>query len=113
MPLYSLSAGNLGTSAQEVEAALGYALELCHMWNAMLLLDEADVFLNARTSAHDGLTRNELVSGMYSTHLDKSTYMNMEKKPKCHCSSVIQSPRTAVKSLLWCPFVVFYKTHTY
>jgi SpoVK/Ycf46/Vps4 family AAA+-type ATPase len=64
VPLYSLSAGNLGTSAQEVEAALGYALELCHMWNAMLLLDEADVFLNARTSAHDGLARNELVSGM-------------------------------------------------
>lgn len=30
------------------------------MWNAMLLLDEADVFLGARTD--DGLTRNELVS---------------------------------------------------
>ena len=30
------------------------------MWNAMLLLDEADVFLGARSD--EGLTRNELVS---------------------------------------------------
>ncbi|KXJ95673.1 hypothetical protein Micbo1qcDRAFT_187561 [Microdochium bolleyi] len=60
VPLYSMSAGDLGTKPSEVEAALTRALELCRMWNAMLLLDEADVFLGERTS--ESLARNELVS---------------------------------------------------
>ncbi|KAK0711900.1 P-loop containing nucleoside triphosphate hydrolase protein [Lasiosphaeris hirsuta] len=60
VPLYSLSAGMLGTDPADVEASLERALELCRMWNAMLLLDEADVFLGARTN--DGIARNELVS---------------------------------------------------
>jgi hypothetical protein len=60
VPLYSMSAGDLGTQPSEVEAALERALELCRMWNAMLLLDEADVFLGERTN--ESLARNELVS---------------------------------------------------
>ncbi|OCL09532.1 P-loop containing nucleoside triphosphate hydrolase protein [Glonium stellatum] len=60
VPLYSMSAGVLGTKPEEVEKSLDRALELCRLWNAMLLLDEADVFLGARTN--DGLARNELVS---------------------------------------------------
>ncbi|KAM0810538.1 putative AAA+ ATPase domain-containing protein [Seiridium cardinale] len=60
VPLYSMSAGDLGIQPTEVEKALERALELCRMWNAMLLLDEADVFLGARTN--ESLARNELVS---------------------------------------------------
>lgn len=60
VPLYSMSAGDLGIQPAEVEATLERALELCRMWNAMLLLDEADVFLGERTS--ESLARNELVS---------------------------------------------------
>lgn len=60
VPLYSMSAGDLGIQPAEVEAALERALELCRMWNAMLLLDEADVFLGERTN--ESLARNELVS---------------------------------------------------
>jgi hypothetical protein len=60
VPLYSMSAGELGTQPSDVEKALERALELCRMWNAMLLLDEADIFLGARTN--DSLARNELVS---------------------------------------------------
>ncbi|KAI1414769.1 P-loop containing nucleoside triphosphate hydrolase protein [Hypoxylon sp. FL1857] len=58
--LYAVSAGDLGTKPNEVEKALGRALELCSMWDAILLLDEADVFLGARTSASP--ERNEFVS---------------------------------------------------
>jgi hypothetical protein len=64
VPLYSVSAGDLGTEPAEVELALDRALELCRMWNAMLLLDEADIFLGARTN--DNLARNELVSSKTS-----------------------------------------------
>jgi hypothetical protein len=60
VPLYLMSAGMLGTSPQVVEPALTHALELCRLWNAMLLLDEADVFLGERLD--DSLNRNELVS---------------------------------------------------
>lgn len=59
-----MGAGVLGTKPSDVEAALDHALELCRLWNAMLLLDEADIFLGARTD--DGLARNELVSSAFS-----------------------------------------------
>lgn len=60
VPLYAMSAGTLGTKPKQIEAALERALELCRLWNAMLLLDEADVFLSARTDTD--LARNELVA---------------------------------------------------
>lgn len=60
VPLYSMSAGDLGTKPADVEKALQRALELCRMWDAMLLLDEADVFLTSRDS--ESIARNELVS---------------------------------------------------
>ncbi|KAL6904124.1 P-loop containing nucleoside triphosphate hydrolase protein [Trichoderma evansii] len=60
VPLYYMSVGALGTNPNEIEKALDRALELCRLWNAMLLLDEADVFLGTRRE--DTLARNELVS---------------------------------------------------
>jgi len=60
VPLFSMSAGMLGTDPQKVEESLEAALELCRLWNAIMLLDEADVFLSVRTD--DSLARNELVS---------------------------------------------------
>jgi hypothetical protein len=60
VPLYMLSAGDLGTTPETVESALNNALECCQLWDAVLLLDEADVFLESRDS--NSLERNELVS---------------------------------------------------
>lgn len=60
VPLFAISAASLGTAPSEVEASLERALELCRLWGAMLLLDEADIFLAARTD-YD-LARNELVA---------------------------------------------------
>ncbi|KAF5556290.1 Fidgetin 1 [Fusarium napiforme] len=70
VPLYSMSAGDLGTVPKEVELALDRALTLCGLWNAMLLLDEADVFLGARTDSD--LARNELVA-VFLTKLEYYT----------------------------------------
>lgn len=58
----------LGTNPEEVEESLEAALELCRLWNAIMLLDEADVFLGVRTD--DGLARNELVSSGYFQSFD-------------------------------------------
>ncbi|KAI1151091.1 P-loop containing nucleoside triphosphate hydrolase protein [Nemania diffusa] len=57
---YTLSAGDLGTNAASVEHSLKKALEMCALWKAVMLIDEADVFLEARKT--DSLERNEIVS---------------------------------------------------
>ncbi|KAI1343240.1 ATPase [Xylariaceae sp. FL0016] len=60
VPLHTLSSGDLGSEPWEVETGLSRILELVARWNAILLLDECDVFLEAR-STHD-LERNKVVS---------------------------------------------------
>jgi len=60
VPLYSLSAGEIGIAPEAVELHLRDALEKCAMWNAVFLLDECDVFLEKREL--NSLKRNELVS---------------------------------------------------
>jgi len=60
VPLYMMSAGDLGLDPRTVESSLRDILEMCTKWNAILLLDEADVFLEQR-SLHE-LERNKLVS---------------------------------------------------
>lgn len=59
-PLYTLSSGDLGVKPAAVEVSLSSALKLAAYWGAIVLIDEADVFLEQRT-IHD-LTRNSLVS---------------------------------------------------
>jgi hypothetical protein len=60
VPLHTLSSGDLGSKPWEVESGLTKILELVARWNATLLLDECDVFLEARSN-HD-LERNKVVS---------------------------------------------------
>ena len=60
VPLYTLSAGEIGIMPDSVERELKAVLEKCERWNAILLLDEADVFLKNREL--NSLKRNELVS---------------------------------------------------
>jgi AAA+ superfamily predicted ATPase len=55
-----MSAGDLGLDPRQVDNTLKDILEMCTKWNAILLLDEADVFLEQR-SLHE-LERNKLVS---------------------------------------------------
>ncbi|KAK8057864.1 hypothetical protein PG996_011801 [Apiospora saccharicola] len=59
-PLYRVTCGDIGTDAQEVEKYLQTVMHLGKIWDCVLLLDEADVFLEERTMAD--LARNSLVS---------------------------------------------------
>ena len=59
-PLYMVSAGELGTDPGRLEHELQKILDIAHSWGAVLLLDEADVFLEKR-EVHD-IHRNALVS---------------------------------------------------
>lgn len=60
VPLYMMSAGDLGSASWEVETKLTQVLEMVAKWNAVLLLDECDVFLEARSTSD--LDRNRIVS---------------------------------------------------
>ncbi|KAH6693817.1 hypothetical protein F5X68DRAFT_47208, partial [Plectosphaerella plurivora] len=59
-PLYSITCGDIGTTAEEVEFNLQKHFDLANQWGCVLCLDEADVFLTKR-DWHD-LNRNSLVS---------------------------------------------------
>ena len=66
-PLVKIDAGDLGTSTESVEKGISDIFHLAEKWHAVLLLDEADVFLEQRQTSD--LNRNSLVSG-----IDQSLY---------------------------------------
>ncbi|GAP89771.1 putative TOB3 [Rosellinia necatrix] len=59
-PLYKVTCGDIGTKAEEVEKYLEVVLLLGKTWGCVVLLDEADVFLEQRSLSN--LERNALVS---------------------------------------------------
>jgi hypothetical protein len=59
-PLLSITCGDMGTTPEEVEENLDEFLQLGELWGAVLLLDEADIYLEQRDS--ENLPRNALVS---------------------------------------------------
>ncbi|KAI0909040.1 P-loop containing nucleoside triphosphate hydrolase protein [Ustulina deusta] len=60
VPLYTMGAGDLGIFSNDIEAGLTQILNKVAKWNAILLLDECDVFLEARGACD--LERNQIVS---------------------------------------------------
>jgi SpoVK/Ycf46/Vps4 family AAA+-type ATPase len=59
-PLYRVTCGDVGTKAEQVEKYLESVLYLGRIWGCVVLLDEADVFLEQRSL--EDLERNALVS---------------------------------------------------
>jgi SpoVK/Ycf46/Vps4 family AAA+-type ATPase len=66
-PLFVVGAGDLGTKATELDQELQRVFELATSWKAIVLIDEADVFLEQR-SLHD-LERNAMVA-VFLRHLE-------------------------------------------
>ncbi|KAI1807947.1 P-loop containing nucleoside triphosphate hydrolase protein [Daldinia bambusicola] len=59
-PLYIVSSGELGLASEPLESKLKWIMDLVSTWKAVLLIDEADIFLEQR-SLHD-IQRNAMVS---------------------------------------------------
>jgi len=59
-PLYSVTCGDIGTDPESVEKYLASVFHLGKIWDCVVLLDEAEVFLEQRTL--QDLNRNALVS---------------------------------------------------
>lgn len=58
-PLYSIHSGTLGTNAKSINERLQNVFYYARRWNAVLLLDEADVFVLSRG---DNLEQNAIVA---------------------------------------------------
>jgi hypothetical protein len=58
-PLYMISVGELGTNPDQLEERLRTILDIATLWDAVLLLDEADIFLEARNETD--IVRNAMV----------------------------------------------------
>lgn len=65
-PLLSLTCGDIGTNEVKMEAQLSKWFQLAEKWGAVMLIDEADVYLERRQVTD--LKRNSLVAGKLSTY---------------------------------------------
>lgn len=63
-PLYSIHAGNLGTTASQIDKSLQEIFQRSERWNCVLLLDEADVFVVQRGS---NIEQNAIVAEFLRT----------------------------------------------
>lgn len=59
-PLFSITCGDLGIEAEDVELRTSRIFRLANLWDCVLLLDEADVFFTRR--APTDLQRSALVT---------------------------------------------------
>lgn len=66
-PLYVVGAGDLGTTADRLDASLTTILKVSATWRAVVLIDEADVFMEERSLAF--LERNAMVA-VFLRHLE-------------------------------------------
>lgn len=62
-PLYRVSMGELGTTPETLEKRLQDIFELCLPWQAVVLIDEAEMLLETRLESND-LIRNAMVCVM-------------------------------------------------
>ncbi|KAM0818695.1 putative ATPase family AAA domain-containing protein 3B [Seiridium cardinale] len=61
-PLFSVGVADIGIDGDRVETNLQKVFDLAGLWEAVLLFDEADVFLEARDSRSSDIRRNTIVS---------------------------------------------------
>ncbi|KAL3691830.1 hypothetical protein R1sor_005481 [Riccia sorocarpa] len=67
-PLWALSLSQFGTDPEKLESSLSTVLNTASLWQAILLLDEADIFLEKRTNNMD-LARNAMI-GVFLRQLE-------------------------------------------
>jgi AAA+ superfamily predicted ATPase len=58
-PLYNINVGDLGTDPENMEVILNRIIELSNRWDAVIVIDEVDIFLEERES--NMIARNAMV----------------------------------------------------
>ncbi|KAH7100152.1 P-loop containing nucleoside triphosphate hydrolase protein [Auriculariales sp. MPI-PUGE-AT-0066] len=112
-PLYVVGAGDLGTDAASLDNNLTEIFSVAATWKAIVLIDEADVFLQAR-NLHD-LARNALVA-VFLRHLEyirgvlfittnRVTTYDEAFQSRIHVSLRYRDFDTATRMSIWATFL--------
>ncbi len=67
MPLLIVTCGTLGDDPVTVEVRLQEQLEMAERWSAIIMLEEADIFL--RNRSNDSMKFAGITSGMRNNHI--------------------------------------------
>ncbi|KAF5724131.1 P-loop containing protein [Fusarium mundagurra] len=113
-PLYRIDSSDLGMDTSKLEGNLKTALDRCARWDAILLLDEADVFLEKRTSSN--LTQNEMTTiflrlleyykGLMILTTNRYPAIDPAFESRIDLSFVFQDLEPASRGKIWYNFLV-------
>lgn len=108
-PLFQITCGDIGTEPETVEKTLDENFLLAHRWECVLLLDEADVFLQERDRTN--LKRNSLVSvflrtleyysGILFLTTNREGTLDEAFKSRIHISLHYQRPNSKEWLTIW------------
>jgi AAA+ superfamily predicted ATPase len=112
-PFYPISTGALGTNARDAEHILHDIFKRGERWNAVVLLDEADLFLAKRTSQE--LDRNALVNvflrnleyyqGLIFLTSNRVEEFDHAFDSRIHLHVSFDQPDIAVRTQIWRHFI--------
>ncbi|KAF5268689.1 hypothetical protein FOXYS1_422 [Fusarium oxysporum] len=113
-PLYRIDTSDLGMDTSKLECNLKTALDRCARWDAILLLDEADVFLEKRTSSN--LTQNEMTTiflrlleyykGLMILTTNRYPAIDPAFESRIDLSFVFQDLEPASRAKIWYNFLI-------
>jgi hypothetical protein len=64
-PLFAITCGDIGVHFSDLEYNLSEIFRLANLWDCVLLLDEAEIFLSRREKVESALKTNAVVSSTY------------------------------------------------
>jgi len=110
-PLLKLSTGELGSWEERMSHELKKLLTYASIWKAVVLIDEADVFLEARKSGPDQFSQNNLV-GIFLKQLEyfqgilfltsnRVGVFDQAIRSRLHLAIQYNAPDEARRILLW------------
>ncbi|PPQ74421.1 hypothetical protein CVT26_001404 [Gymnopilus dilepis] len=110
--LIVISSGELGTSVSDIDYNLTKFLQYATIWGAVVLIDEADVFLEARTRGlADRLEQNSLVAvflrqleyfhGIVFLTSNRATELDPAIKSRIHLFLEFSMPDRKAQETLW------------
>jgi len=107
-PLYSIQSSQLGTSAEELEAELKKVLSRAMRWKAILLIDEADVFIHERGESieHNAvvgifLRVLEYYSGVLFLTTNRATIIDDAIASRCTAHVHYKKPESNSRLEIW------------
>jgi len=112
-PLYAISTSELGTVAKQAEKGLQDIFRRAEKWDAVVLLDEADLFLTRRTNKE--LDRNALVTvflrtieyfqGIMFLTSNRVEHFDPAFKSRIHLRVPFKNPTADTRALIWKTFL--------